>query len=362
MEPVSANPQALVDAFGAFTGKTFYLHLETTAGAYTAGGFGAFARGVPVRVEHLALRGNGPFRVGAETDGGFLYAEGVTHWEVDGQGRLCLEGHDDQGRLTVAFELSPTPLPLAGSARVLPRVAPPICDPDPGKRPAPRTQERSVLVSVAHPDDETFGWGGTIALYAMAGVPVTSVNATLGEMGRNLGLSGQATRETLRERRERELRAACDALGVGDLWLLGIWDKTAEFRDLDLIADRVESVLRQARPSLVLTQHPVYGGHPDHCTAGRATLRAVLRLPAEERPRVRVGFPRRLAGEVDAKFQTLNVEAALPAKLAAIRAHHSQSEAMMQAQAENPEEAARRRAFMTQETFLDNPNLESLPH
>lgn len=362
MEPVAANPQALIDAFGPFTGKTFHLHLETTAGAYTAGGFGVFARNVAVRIERLNVRGTGPFRIGAETDGGFLYVEGVTHWEVDAQHRLCLEGHDDQGRLTVAFELSPTPLPLAGSTRVLPRVAPPICDPDPKKRPAPPTPERSVLVSVAHPDDETFGWGGTIALYALAGTPVTSVNATLGEMGRNLGLSGQATRETLRENRERELRAACDALGVGDLWLLGIWDKTAEFRDLDLIADRVESVLRQVRPSLVLTQHPVYGGHPDHCTAGRATLRAILRLPEAERPHVRVGFPRRLANDVAANFQTLDVTAGFAAKLAAIRAHHTQSEAMMRTQEENPEEAARRRAFMTQETFLDGPDLELLPH
>lgn len=362
MEPVSANPQALVDAFESFTGKTLYLHVETTAGAYTAGGFGAFVRNVQARIERLALRGNGPFRVGAETDGGFIYTEGVTHWEVDGQGRLCLEGHDDQGRLTVCFELSPTALPLAGTARVLPRQTPPICDPDPSRRPAPPTPERSVLVSVAHPDDETFGWGGTIALYALAGVPVTSVNATLGEMGRNLGLSGQATRETLRENRERELRNACDALGVDDLWLLGIWDKTTEFRDLDLLADRIESILRQAKPSLVLTQHPVYGGHPDHCTAGRATLRAILRLPESERPKVHVGFPRRLAGDVEASFNSLNVEAGLEAKVGAIRAHHSQSEAMMKKHEDDAEEATRRLAFMAQETYLDNPDLESLPH
>ncbi len=362
MEPVARNPEALIEAFRPFTGRVLHLHLETTAGAYTAGGFGAFARNLPVHIERLSLRGTGPFRIGAETGEGFIYAEGITHWEVDAEGRLNLEGHDDQGRLTVCFELSPSLLPLGGTARVLPRTVPPICDPDPARRPAPPTPERSVLVSVAHPDDETFGWGGTLALYALAGVPVTSVQFTLGQMGRNLGLSGQATRETLQVRRERELRAACDALGIGDLWLLGIWDKTTEFRDLDLLADRIEPVLREVRPSLVLTQHPVYGGHPDHCTAGRATLRALLRLPREERPHVWVGIPRRLVGDVDARAIQRNVEAGLEAKEAAIRAHHSQSEAMLKHQAESPEEAARRRSFMLHETYLEDPDLEALPH
>ncbi|HEY8449809.1 MAG TPA: DUF1806 family protein, partial [Bacillota bacterium] len=52
------------------------------------------------------------FRVGLELDGGWVVAEGLTDWEVDAQGRLLLAGHDGEGRLTVAFELSREPFPL----------------------------------------------------------------------------------------------------------------------------------------------------------------------------------------------------------------------------------------------------------
>ena len=81
MEPVARNPEALIEAFRPFTGRVLHLHLETTAGAYTAGGFGAFARNLPVHIERLSLRGAGPFRIGAETGEGFIYAEGITQHE-----------------------------------------------------------------------------------------------------------------------------------------------------------------------------------------------------------------------------------------------------------------------------------------
>lgn len=42
-------------------------------------------------------------------DHGWVYAEGITHWEVDDKERLLLAGHDNQGRLAVALELSLTP-------------------------------------------------------------------------------------------------------------------------------------------------------------------------------------------------------------------------------------------------------------
>ncbi len=44
-----------------------------------------------------------------EMDHGWVYAEGITHWEVDDKERLLLAGHDNQGRLAVALELSLTP-------------------------------------------------------------------------------------------------------------------------------------------------------------------------------------------------------------------------------------------------------------
>ena len=74
--------------------------------------------------------------------------------------------------------------------------------------------ERHVLVVFPHPDDETFGCGGTIAQFATSGVPVTYVCGTLGQMGRNMGNPIFATRESLPRIREAELEEACRALGI----------------------------------------------------------------------------------------------------------------------------------------------------
>jgi len=84
---------------------TVRLHLETTAGVYTQGGFGAFIRNVPIRLEAAAVRGSGPYRVGPKVDDGWVHAEGLTHGERDTEGRVQRAGHDADGRLTVACRL-----------------------------------------------------------------------------------------------------------------------------------------------------------------------------------------------------------------------------------------------------------------
>jgi len=77
----------------------------------------------------------------------------------------------------------------------------------------PLEEQRTLLAVFAHPDDESFGIGGTLARYAAEGVRVVLACATLGEAGEihdpNLG-----TREQLAEIREGELRCACDVLGI----------------------------------------------------------------------------------------------------------------------------------------------------
>ncbi len=108
-----ASADEVTKAMAPFAGQRVYLHLETTVGAYTANGVGVFIRNAEIDVETAALRGEGPlFRAGLRTKSGWVYAEGVTHWEVDPQGRLLLEGHDDEGRMNVACLLSRQPWPV----------------------------------------------------------------------------------------------------------------------------------------------------------------------------------------------------------------------------------------------------------
>ena len=79
----------------------------------------------------------------------------------------------------------------------------------------PRLRLMAVL---AHPDDESLGLGGTLARYAAEGADVHVVTATRGEAGRfghhRSGPGHPGPRE-LGRIRERELRAACEVLGLG---------------------------------------------------------------------------------------------------------------------------------------------------
>ena len=70
-----------------------------------------------------------------------------------------------------------------------------------------------LLGLYAHPDDETFCTGGTFARYAEQGAEIMVVSATRGEAGQ-IRDAGIATRRTIGQVREQELRLACTRLGV----------------------------------------------------------------------------------------------------------------------------------------------------
>ncbi|SIS43192.1 YojF family protein [Salimicrobium flavidum] len=100
----------------AFAGKPVYVHLETTNGAYAshfnekAHNVGAFIRNANVTYSHgKIISTGGGYRVGLKLELGWVYAEGLTDYEVDEQNRLLMAGHDEQGRLMVALEISQTP-------------------------------------------------------------------------------------------------------------------------------------------------------------------------------------------------------------------------------------------------------------
>ncbi|MBP3039189.1 YojF family protein [Bacillaceae bacterium Marseille-Q3522] len=98
-----------------FAHKDVYLHLETTNGAYASHrnekffSSGAYIRNALVQYEHGKITGKGPYRVGLKMPIGWIYAEGITHFEVDKLGRLLLSGHDFEGKLAVTLELSEIP-------------------------------------------------------------------------------------------------------------------------------------------------------------------------------------------------------------------------------------------------------------
>jgi LmbE family N-acetylglucosaminyl deacetylase len=131
-----------------------------------------------------------------------------------------------------------------------------------------------ILGVFAHPDDESFCAGGTLAKYAAAGAEIMVVSATRGDAGQ-VRDARAATRRTLGQVRERELRLACDRLGVQHAVCLDYGDGTLKDVEPQILTRDVARIVRQFRPDTVITFGPDGGyGHPDHIAIGAATTAA----------------------------------------------------------------------------------------
>ncbi|PLT30263.1 YojF family protein [Peribacillus deserti] len=113
MEPIiQADVQALINSYA---NEDVYLHLETTNGAYATHfdesffSVGAYIRNAFLQYELGKIVGMGPYRVGLKLSIGWVYAEGLTHYEQDAKGRLLMAGLDPAGKLAVALQISKTP-------------------------------------------------------------------------------------------------------------------------------------------------------------------------------------------------------------------------------------------------------------
>jgi LmbE family N-acetylglucosaminyl deacetylase len=148
------------------------------------------------------------------------------------------------------------------------------------------TDQQIMLAVLAHPDDESFGMGGTLALYAGRGVQVHLVCATRGEAGSmdEDCLDGFAS---VAERRVSELRCAAGILGLASVSFLDYRDsgmpgspdnshpQALAAAPLEEVARRVAHYIRLLRPQVVLTFDPIGGyKHPDHIAVHRATVEA----------------------------------------------------------------------------------------
>ena len=192
-----------------------------------------------------------------------------------------------------------------------------------------------ALVVVAHPDDVDFGAGGTVARWTAEGVTVTYCLVTAGDAG---GFDLTVDRDQIPRIRADEQRAAALALGVTDVRFLGYPDGrvTASY---ELRRD-ITRVIRSVRPQRVLLQSPQWNfariatSHPDHMAAAEAAWRAVY--PDARNP---FAHPQLLAEEGLADWTVtevwmmggpapdvvVDVTETFPRKLAALRAHVSQT-------------------------------------
>ena len=134
-----------------------------------------------------------------------------------------------------------------------------------------------LLAVFAHPDDEAFHPGGTLALLARRGVRVQVLTATRGHAG-SCGAPLLCSPEELPAVRERELRCACAALGIEPPILLDYQDGQLSQTDPGEIVSEILAVIRELCPQIVLTYGPDgISGHPDHVAIGRFATEAFHR-------------------------------------------------------------------------------------
>ena len=131
-----------------------------------------------------------------------------------------------------------------------------------------------ILGVFAHPDDEAFAAGGTLAKYAAQGAETAVYSATRGQAGQIRDASA-ATRHTLGAVREQELRRACEILGVRRVICGEYLDGAVREADFDRLVSAVGDVIADVQPDAVITfgADGAYG-HPDHVTISAATTRA----------------------------------------------------------------------------------------
>jgi LmbE family N-acetylglucosaminyl deacetylase len=195
-----------------------------------------------------------------------------------------------------------------------------------------------VLVVTAHPDDVDFGASGTVATLVAAGVAVTYCVVTDGDAG---GFDPAVPRSEIPGIRRREQVAAAAVVGVTDVRFLGYRDGELTVSH-DLRRD-ITRVIRQVRPQRVLTMSPVRNwerigaSHPDHMAAAEATVQAIYPDARNQFAHPTLMLDEGLEEWVVAELWMfgsptpntfVDVTEHLPTKLAALRAHVSQTEHM----------------------------------
>ncbi len=144
---------------------------------------------------------------------------------------------------------------------------------------------RRLLAVLAHPDDESFAIGGTIARYASGGVSVHLVTATSGQSGRWFHGEDRPDDDEVGRVREKELRDAADVLGIREVHLLGYRDGALDRLEPREAVAKIADHIRRIRPQVVVTFDPfgVYG-HPDHVAICRLTNAAVVEAAGAPMP------------------------------------------------------------------------------
>lgn len=135
----------------------------------------------------------------------------------------------------------------------------------------------SILAIFAHPDDEAFRCGGTLALLEQNGFHVHMMTFTRGQGG-SCGQPPLCPQEELGAVRTKELYCSCQALGLETPLVLDYEDGGLQNVRHEEGVDRITACIQSIRPRVLLTW-PLDGlsGHPDHQSVSRWSTEAFLK-------------------------------------------------------------------------------------
>jgi LmbE family N-acetylglucosaminyl deacetylase len=127
----------------------------------------------------------------------------------------------------------------------------------------------TLMAVLAHPDDEAFGTGGTLAKYAAEGCNVYLVTATRGEAGQ-IAEPELATAANLPYVREQELRCACEIYDIHPPRFLDYLDGQLPIVNQGQAVGKLVRFIRELEPQVLITFGPdgIYG-HYDHIAVHR---------------------------------------------------------------------------------------------
>jgi LmbE family N-acetylglucosaminyl deacetylase len=190
-------------------------------------------------------------------------------------------------------------------------------------------QPQKLAVVIAHPDDEAFGPGGTIAHYAREGVKVHLICVTNGDASADKSLGAT---------RREELTESSDILGVSSLRFLDFVDGSLNNNLYHAVRTRLKMELDTIKPDTLMTfDLSGVSGHLDHIAVASVTsqlyesLSYVLtimyfcetegfkKMLGDYFVYVPEGYP---PEQIDL---TLDISSVYPTKLQAMKAHHSQA-------------------------------------
>ncbi|GAB3508510.1 PIG-L deacetylase family protein [Phytohabitans suffuscus] len=192
-----------------------------------------------------------------------------------------------------------------------------------------------VLAVFAHPDDIDFGSAGTVAGWVDTGIDVAYLIVTRGDAG---GFD-DTPRDQIPAIRESEQRAAAAAIGVKQVDFLDGYQDGRLTPTFELRRD-ISAAIRRFRPDRILTSSPLRRwerlsgpSHPDHLAVGEATTCAIYpdsRNPFAHPELLEAGLEPWVVREVwysggPNPDHTVDVTEVFPRKIAALRAHASQT-------------------------------------